>query len=264
MTEQRVLYGDCREVLKTLETHSIALCLTDPPYKVTNWASGFGTSGLTYGGIEPPEFKDWLWEVKRVLKEDGQVVIFESTYNLHKLYNVLEVLGFRVAQTGVWFVTNRTNFIKGPMYRNHMDVWVWAVKPHKGEKYTFHYDRGREPMSDVYVAPNIRTLGERVPGIKPLDLIERFIVVHTEPGDWVLDPFLGSGTTLLACRRTGRNGIGIELRTELKADINRRILNNVGLELWKGRSEGTAGGRKATGKTTTGLGKKDVGTVVES
>lgn len=224
----RIIYGDCRTVLPNLETHSFDLCLTDPPYRVSNWDSGFGVNELTYADVngnipKPPEYREWLWEVKRVLKDNGQLVVFEHPRNAPELMEALKSFGFIYKTIGMWHVTNRMGFYKGPFYRNHADIWIWCVK---SSPYTFNYLMKNE-MSEVITEPAVTRTDKRVPGAKPLSMIERFVKVHTDPGDWVIDPFLGSGTTLKACVRTGRNGVGIEIREELRELHEKETLSKV-------------------------------------
>ncbi len=222
-TIQRVIIDDCRKFLKTVATHQFHLCVTDPPYRISNWEN-FGTSKedmRTYG-TKPLEFREWLPELKRILRGDASIFIWEHPNNLPELLEAMKRYGFFFHRVLIWHVPNRNQkwYVPGHPINMH-DVCVYATKD--PQHFTFNgYDGS---FVDVYRHSNIQR--GTVPGVKPLSIIRTLIRATSNPGDWVIDPFLGRGTTLRACRDEGRNGVGIEVRPELEKEINSYILNNV-------------------------------------
>jgi site-specific DNA-methyltransferase (adenine-specific) len=188
-----VLYvGDCREILTEMATDSVDLVLTDPPYGV----------GLDYGGgVDDREFRlDWIEECRRVSR--GPVVF---TVPSTKLFDLP-----RPDWIGCWHKPRSFGFWATPFY------------PH-WEAIVFYGMAGKYLRSDVWTANTEKPNGHPAP--KPIALWRELLACL--PGDLVLDPFLGSGTTLRATKDLGRRGIGIEINPDYAAIAVARLSQEV-------------------------------------
>ena len=205
---------DCFNVLKEIQDKSINCIITDPPYQISR-ESGFKSGKLQKYKTISIDFGEWdheqldihslLTEYYRVLVGGGSVIMFYDIFKLESLCNIAKVVGFKQLRVCYWEKTNpvpvnaRTNYLS-----NARECFVTMVK---GSNPTFHsyYDNG------VYRYP-ICSGKERTkhPTQKPLDLIAEIVKKHTNENDLVLDTFMGSGTTGVACTILGRDFIGIE------------------------------------------------------
>lgn len=208
MTEQKIIQGDCLEVMKTMADKSFDLVLTDPPYGMA-YQSSWRTE--KYERIANDEdvawFPDFAKEVYRVLKDDSHVYIFCNDYAVSDFRRELEKVGFTPKRTLVWVKNNHTSGDLEGDYANKTEFVVYAQKGRrllngKRETNVLNFDR---------VASEIH------PTQKPVNLCEFLISKSTNAGDWVLDPFAGSGTTIIAAKNTGRNAIGIEIEPQYHA-----------------------------------------------
>jgi DNA modification methylase len=220
---QLLIIADAREHLKTLRKRDgFPLIIADPPYRIKSH-KGFGVHGnRNYGNnMEPPEYGEWIPECLRLLSGSGAMFIFEDSDNYLKLTDFLQ-----------W----SPEVAKDKPIVNPAVIWFKSfVKSHPGKgRYNKHYEPityvtlsavenclfDNKPLrglgshfgGDVMEAPAV--MKAVVPGQKPLKIIKRLIEVHTRPGDWVLDVFGGSLTTLKACQELGRNCVTIEINKE--------------------------------------------------
>ena len=228
MLETNKIYNmDCLEGMKYIDDKSIDLVVTDPPYKLvqggcTNKAVTLkGATNLKSGNVfsdNSIKFSDWIPEVYRVLKENSHCYIMCNDRNLKELLIESENAGFKL-----------------------LNILVWKKKRHSPNRY---YLKNAEFI--VFLrkgkAKNINNMGtfqcleidnvenKLHPSEKPVKLMEIFICNSSKSGDTVLDPFMGSGTTAIACINTNRNYIGFELNKEYyelaKNRINKHILDN--------------------------------------
>jgi modification methylase len=180
----------------------------------------------------------WMAECRRVLKPDGAMWIIGSYHNIFRLGTILQDLGFWILNDIVWVKTNPMPNFRGTRFTNAHETLIWAT-PAKTGKYTFNYETmkrlngGKQMRSDWEI--NICLGEERVKGPdgkslhntqKPMDLLRRVILSSTRPGDIILDPFMGSGTTAAAAKELGRNFIGFE-KDESYADAATRRVDAV-------------------------------------
>ena len=241
-------FGDCRELLKTVESESVAIVVTSPPYNI----------GKPYGKykdkIALDEWKQLIEEttkeVYRVLKPNGSFFLnlspipFGSKKEILPLpyigYDIMRSAGFKIRNIITWTFNNMqncTNRLSG-RYENI----VWGVKDLND--YVFNLDdiripyitqndkrleggKGRNP-TDVWYFNRVnnmtkKSLGLNHPTVYPLEMIERIIKMSSNEGDIILDPFLGSGTTAVAALRLGRKAIGFELDSSYEDEIKKRI-----------------------------------------
>jgi modification methylase len=164
----------------------------------------------------------WLAECKRILKPDGSMWVIGSYHNIFRVGSILQDLGFWILNDVVWVKSNPMPNFRGTRFTNAHETLIWAT-PTKTGKYTFNYETmkklngGKQMRSNWNI--NICLGEERVKDEngkslhttqKPMDLLRRVILSSTKPGDIILDPFIGSGTTAAAAKELGRNFIGFE------------------------------------------------------
>lgn len=218
-----LLLGDCLDWLKQIPNGTVDLILTDPPYIISK-KSNFAVGGSWNNADDkrhrktPPktDFGEWdktpldldtiIKEFYKKLKKGGTAIIFYDMWKIQELKETAESNRFRQFRLGRWDKTNpvpvnsKINYLS-----NSSEYFMSAVK---GSNPTFHseYDKG------IYLMP-ICSGKERTPhpNQKPLRLMEMLCLKHSNEDDIVLDPFMGSGTTGVACINTGRRFIGIEL-----------------------------------------------------
>jgi DNA modification methylase len=165
--------------------------------------------------------QEWLKECKRVLKNDGTIWVIGSYHNIFRLGKIMQDVGFWILNDILWIKTNPMPNFKGTRFNNAHETLIWASK-HKDSKYTFHYKTMKafnddlQLRSDWYIPicignERVKVNGEKAHSTqKPESLLYRIIISTSNPGDIVLDPFLGSGTTASVAKKLGRTYIGIE------------------------------------------------------
>lgn len=205
--------GDCLEIMKTIPSESIDCIVTDPPYKIITGGDSNGKNskrpkGILSGNRELmksiPKFSDWLEEMFRILKNGSQNYIMVNSSNLLKMANEIESAGFKIQNYLVW---QKNNCTPSQYYMKNCE-------------YTLFFRKGRAKyINDIGGSKTVHSfnniIGNKVhPTEKPIDLMEFYINNSTNENDTVLDPFMGSGSTGVACRNINRNFIGIELDEE--------------------------------------------------
>jgi modification methylase len=231
----RIIEGDCVAVMASLPERSVDLIFADPPYNLQ--LSG----GLTrpdqsrvdavddawdhFDAFEDYDLftHDWLTEARRVLKDDGTIWVIGSYHNIFRVGGMLQDHGFWILNDVVWRKSNPMPNFKGTRFTNAHETLIWAAKHKDQKRYTFNYaamkmlNEGLQMRSD-WTLP-LCTGAERVKDEhgakahstqKPEALLHRVLLASTNPGDLVLDPFFGTGTTGAVARRLGRRFIGIE------------------------------------------------------
>lgn len=219
--------GDSMEYIKGLKDNSVDAVITDPPYNISkdNNFKSMGRSGIDFGEWDKGfNLNNWIELVAPKVKKGGNVVIFNDWRNLGEIAATLESLGFEVKDMIRWEKSN-------PMPRNRdrrfivdYEVAIWAVK--KGGKWTFNrlnetYDR---PLITSGLTPKSEKEGNGHPTQKPVKVMEWLIEHLTNENDVVFDPFMGSGSTGVACKNLNRSFIGSELEDEYFNISKKRIL----------------------------------------
>jgi site-specific DNA-methyltransferase (adenine-specific) len=215
----KVILGDCYEILKTLEKNSVDLILTDPPYNISRPSNfkknsdnkKFNNISIEFGKWDENEIDlDSLFcEFKRILKSGGTIVIFYDVWKCSNLKRIAESYGFKQPRICQWVKTNPVPINSKKNYlSNAIEFFCVFVKDKKGV-FNSKYDKG------IYNYP-ICHGHERTkhPTQKPLELMKVLIEKHSSEEDVVLDPFGGSGTTAVAALQTKRKYILIEKSTE--------------------------------------------------
>lgn len=202
------------DYIKEVDDCSVDLVVTDPPYKTTQ-RGGTGNSG---GMCKKTEFssgkvfkhndikiEDWLPELYRVLKNDSHCYIMTNHVNLYKMLTVAEKSGFHFIKSLIW---NKGNKIMGQCYMSQFEYILFL---RKGK----HKKINNCGTSDILDIPNKKTKNADGSNIhdteKPIDLMKILIENSSNKHDVVLDPFMGVGSTGIACVNTNRKFIGIEL-----------------------------------------------------
>jgi modification methylase len=230
----RILEGDCLAHLKSLPAASIDLVFADPPYNLQLGGDLLRPNNTTVDGVDDAwdkfaSFDDydrftraWLNEAQRVLKPNGAIWVIGSYHNVFRLGAALQDLGFWIQNDVVWRKTNPMPNFRGKRFTNAHETLIWASRD-KDAKPTFNYEAMKAFNDDIQMRSDwlipICAGPERLkdgngrkahPTQKPEALLHRVILATTNPGDVILDPFFGSGTTGAVARRLGRHFIGIE------------------------------------------------------
>ena len=230
-TENGVLYcGDCLEILPFINNESIDLILTDPPYNISKSlviqrnGGKFGHSkDIVYDFGEwdhgQVRWQEFIPEFVRVLKPYGVLILFYDRLWIGHIGLFLQNrYGFKVRHIGTWVKQNPTPQARKVRWQIGTEVFLIATKNQKSGHH-FNYKLGQSPD---YFTTSVNYKHEH-PTQKPLPLIEWLLFYWSFEGDIVLDPFIGSGTTAVACERLGRKWIGIEISPDYCEIAKQRI-----------------------------------------
>ena len=230
--------GDAIEELKKIPDKSIRLITTDPPYNL-NKNYGNNQDKLKYDDYLDFSRK-WLTEANRILTDDGTIYVFMGMRYISYIYAILEQeLDMTFNSWITWFYTQGIGKTRGFSPR-HDDILMFTKHP---KKFVFNLDDIRVPQKFYRSVNNMRGANpgnvwefshmhycnknrQQHPTQKPEGLFERMILASSNPGDTVLDPFVGSGTTLRVCQQTQRRGIGIDINPEYIKMTNERLNEN--------------------------------------
>ena len=221
--------GDCLEVLANIADNSIDLVVTDPPYKTTSRGSSGNSGGMLQKDINKKgrvfahndiTIKDYARELYRVLKEGSHCYVMTNHKNLQDMLNTLTDIGFNFIKCLIW---DKGNKIMGQYYMSQFEYIIFLRKG-KGVKIN------NCGTSDLISVPNKKTKDLNGNNIhdteKPVELMKILIENSSNEGDTILDPFMGSGTTGVACKELSRNFIGIELDKQY-FDIAESRIDNI-------------------------------------
>jgi modification methylase len=239
-----VLVGDCVAVLKRLPPASVHAIFADPPYNLQLRGELRRPDDSLVDGVDEEwdrfaDFaaydaftREWLSECRRVLRRDGTIWVIGAYHNVFRLGTALQDLGFWLLNDVVWRKANPMPNFRGRRFTNAHETLIWAARE-PGSRYRFNYAAMKALNDDTQMRSDwlipLCTGGERLKGAdgkklhptqKPEALLHRVILACTLPGEVVLDPFLGTGTTAAVAKRLGRRFIGIE-RDEAYADAAR-------------------------------------------
>ncbi|WP_287743529.1 site-specific DNA-methyltransferase [Methylobacterium sp.] len=230
-----VLLGDCIEALGALPPSSVDLVFADPPYNLQLGAGSLlrpDQSAVDAVDDEWDQFasfeaydaftRAWLQACRRVMKPNATLWVIGSYHNIFRVGSALQDLGFWILNDIVWRKANPMPNFRGKRFTNAHETLIWASRSaQKG--YTFHYEALKGGNDDLQMRSDwflpLCTGEERLKGAdgrkvhptqKPEALLARTILSASNPGDVVLDPFFGTGTTGAVAKRLGRRFIGIE------------------------------------------------------
>lgn len=226
MTEYELYRGDCLKMIDQLPDRSVDLVLTDPPYNISqeqtaNRFWSMNRQSLDFGTWDHDfDQTNWIQPITEKVAKDGAVIIFNRWKNLGLIADELERCGMDVKDCIRWEKTNPMPRNRDRRYVADFEFAVWAVK--RGGRWTFNrQDPGYQRPEFKATSPK----GKRRlhPMQKPIDLLEELIKIHSNPGDLVFDPFLGSGSTGVAALELGRRFVGIEISEKYYQIAKERI-----------------------------------------
>ena len=247
LPRNQILAGDCIEVMNSLPEGSVDLIFADPPYNLQLRGDLHRPDNSKVDAVDDhwDQFdsfaaydrftRDWLGAARRLLKPNGAIWVIGSYHNIFRMGAELQNQGFWILNDVVWRKSNPMPNFRGKRLTNAHETLIWASRS-EAAKYTFNYEalkalnEGIQMRSD-WVIP-ICTGHERLkdeagdkahPTQKPEALLHRVLVGTTNPGDVVLDPFFGTGTTGAVARMLGRDFIGIEREESYRAAAAARL-----------------------------------------
>src|SRR5438874_2221590 len=231
----RIIVGDCIAELGKLPAESIDLVFADPPYNLQLQRDLRRPDDSRVDAVDDhwdrfasfaayDEFtRNWLLACRRVMKPAATLWAIGSYHNIFRVGAILQDLGFWILNDVVWRKTNPMPNFRGRRFTNAHETMIWAAREAGAKGYTFNYEALKAGNEDIQVRSDwtlpLCTGEERLKGRdgrkvhptqKPEALLARVILSSSRPGDLVLDPFSGTGTTGAAAKRLGRAFIGIE------------------------------------------------------
>lgn len=243
----KIFEGDSIEVMRRIPDASIDLVFADPPYNLQLGGDLKRPDNSRVDGVEDEWDKfdsfaaydtftrEWLAEARRILKPDGAIWVIGSYHNIFRVGAAIQDEGFWILNDVVWNKTNPMPNFRGTRFTNAHETLIWAGKS-KESRYTFNYTALKTSNDDLQMRSDwslpICTGGERLKGAngskahptqKPEALLYRVLIASTNPGDIVLDPFFGSGTTGAVAKMLGRHFIGIDRDKGYIAAAGKRI-----------------------------------------
>lgn len=178
--------------------------------------------------------RQWLEACQRVLKDTGTIWVIGSYHNIYRVGAIMQDLGFWILNDIVWVKSNPMPNFRGVRFTNAHETMIWAQKK-KGATYTFNHRAMKALNDDLQMRSDwniplatgkqrLKVNGAKAHSTqKPEALLHRVILSSTQPGDVVLDPFFGSGTTGAVAKRLGRHFIGIERDAKYVKVAQKRI-----------------------------------------
>ena len=235
-----IIMQDCITAMRALPAKSVDLIFADPPYNLQlggdlSRPDGSHVDAVTDDwdkfdslAIYDKFTRAWLTEAKRILKDNGAIWVIGSYHNIFKVGSAIQDLGYWILNDIVWRKANPMPNFKGTRFTNAHETLIWASTGEKA-RYTFNY-RSMKTLNDELQMRSdwefpvcggqerLKRDGVKVhPTQKPEALIYRILLACTKPGDVVLDPFFGTGTTGAVAKRLGRRWISIEREAGLRA-----------------------------------------------
>ena len=248
---ETIICGDCLEAMAALPERSVDLVFADPPYNLQLGGDLHRPDNSRVDAVDDhwdrfdsfadyDRFtRDWLAACRRVLKDEGAIWAIGSYHNVFRMGAAMQDAGFWLLNDVVWRKANPMPNFKGTRFTNAHETLIWAAKSRTQRRYTFNYDALKAANDDLQMRSDwtlpICAGEERIKGAdgrkahptqKPEALLHRVLLASTRPGDLVLDPFFGTGTTGAAAKRLGRRFIGIE-REAAYVEVARRRLSQV-------------------------------------
>ncbi len=230
----QILLGDCVQLMRMLPPASVHCVFADPPYNLQlrgelrrpddSLVDGVDedwdrfTDFATYDAFT----RDWLTECRRLLRKDGTLWVIGAYHNIFRIGAILQDLGFWILNDVIWRKSNPMPNFRGRRFTNAHETLIWAARG-RDSRHRFNYQAMKALNDDIQMRSDwfipLCTGPERLrnqhglklhPTQKPEALLHRVLLASTAPGDIVLDPFLGTGTTAVVAKRLHRHFIGIE------------------------------------------------------
>lgn len=243
-----IIKGDCISALERLPENSVDMIFADPPYNLqlegelhrpdqsrVDAVNDHWDQFATFEAYDSFT-RAWLLAARRVLKPEGTIWIIGSYHNIFRVGALLQDHGFWILNDIIWRKTNPMPNFRGRRFTNAHETMIWASPSQNAKGYTFNYDAMKMANDEVQMRSDwlfpICNGGERLkdadgnkihPTQKPEALLHRVIMSASKPGDIILDPFFGSGTTGAVAKRLGRNFVGIDREDKYIAAALARI-----------------------------------------
>lgn len=222
-----LINGDCIESMGLIDDGSVDLLLTDPPYNLGLFMQGRATNlkqmrNNYFGaaGWDNLSADDWaesmdafFEEASRTLRKGGALIVFMAVIKLETLIGLAQKHGFYYKTTGSWHKLNPMPRNMNLHFINSTESWVYFINGAR----TGTFNNGGKALHDFYetsVTPKSEKAFGKHPTQKPVELMDYFVRTLTNPGDMVLDPFMGSGSTGVSALRLGREFTGVELNKD--------------------------------------------------
>ena len=247
----QIIIADCIAAMADLPEKSVDMVFADPPYNLQLGGELLRPDNSRVDAVDEAwdrfdsfETYDafttaWLTACRRLLKDDGSIWVIGSYHNIFRVGRAIQDTGFWVLNDVIWRKANPMPNFKGTRFTNAHETLIWAARSRGARRYGFNYDAMKMANDDVQMRSDwtlpVCAGEERVknadgakahPTQKPEALLHRVILASTQPGDVILDPFFGVGTTGAAAKRLGRHFIGIE-REARYADLARERIAKV-------------------------------------
>jgi modification methylase len=231
----QIIIADCIEAMASLPEKSVDMVFADPPYNLqlggellrpdNSRVDAVDDDWDRFESFETYDVftKAWLAACRRVLKDDGGLWVIGSYHNIFRVGQAIQDAGFWILNDVIWRKANPMPNFKGTRFTNAHETLIWAAKMRGARRYAFNYDAMKMANDEVQMRSDwslpVCSGEERIkdqngakahPTQKPEALLHRVILASTQPGDVILDPFFGVGTTGAAAKRLGRHFIGIE------------------------------------------------------
>ncbi|KKS38956.1 MAG: hypothetical protein A3G49_04405 [Candidatus Sungbacteria bacterium RIFCSPLOWO2_12_FULL_41_11] len=239
--ESSLVFGDAIKILRSLPSHSVDHCITDPPYNISGYdhkkkigwlqsnevwtkEKNFSKIDAGWDKFSDDDYlsftKDWLFEVARVVKPNGNIIVFGSYHNIYQIGTILQNLNRKLINSIIWYKRNAFPNVTQRMLCESTEHIIWAVNETKknAKNWIFNYKKLKEinggiQMRNMWDIPSTSISEKRHgkhPSQKPVELINRLVVGTSNKGDIIIDPFMGSGTLPVVAQMTGRKFIGID------------------------------------------------------
>ena len=233
----KIINGNTLKILKTIPNKTFDLVFADPPYnlqigKKLNRPDNSKVNGVNDRWDQFKNFehydnfcKEWLSECKRILKDNGTIWVIGSYHNIFRIGYHIQNIGYWILNDVIWKKNNPMPNFRGTRFTNAHETLIWASK-NKNSKYTFNYQSLKCLNDDLqmrsdWILPicngseRIKKNGKKAHSTqKPEALLYRVLLASTNKDDFVIDPFLGTGTTAVVAKKMGRNYFGIEKETK--------------------------------------------------
>jgi site-specific DNA-methyltransferase (adenine-specific)/modification methylase len=249
----KIINGNSLKELKKIPDETFDLIFADPPYNLQLQNSLIRPDRSQVDAVNDKwdqfeSFKtydeftsEWLNECKRILKKNGSIWVIGSYHNIFRVGKIIQDLGFWILNDVIWNKNNPMPNFRGTRFTNAHETLIWASK-NKKSKYTFNYQSMKCFNDDLQMRSTwnlpicngkerLKNNGIKVHSTqKPEALLHRIILASSNKDDFILDPFLGSGTTAVVSKKLGRNYFGIEKEKSYFKAAEQRLKNTEPIE----------------------------------
>ena len=247
----KITNGNSLEILKKIPDKTFDLVFADPPYNLQigkklkrpddSIVNGVNDKWDQFKNFNDNFCKLWLTESKRVLKDNGSIWVIGTYHNIFRLGYHIQNMEFWILNDVIWRKNNPMPNFRGTRFTNAHETLIWASK-NKKSKYTFNYQSLKCLNDDLQMRSDwtlpicngkerIKKNGKKVHSTqKPESLLYRILLASTNKGDFVFDPFLGTGTTAVVAKKLGRNYFGIEREKKYFKTAKQRLEKTIKME----------------------------------